>query len=197
MSEESIHDRVPIDGTEADERADQPQEEAPETLQVRDRRQVLKALAATAIAPLPGKWSKPSIEVGTLPAHAQVSPVPTVYELVCASNPPSGEITGQTDYCLDTVAAILQLVSGTGPVQGINVILTCSNLSIEFQPPLPQTVATDATGLADYGFLCVTNAELVDGEQFNLVFSCIDPVNGGTVTGNCGTYTVFAPNNER
>jgi len=46
------------------------------------RRQLLKALAATggavsASALLPGKWAKPVVEVGLLPAHAQVTPTPT------------------------------------------------------------------------------------------------------------------------
>ncbi len=45
------------------------------------RRQLLKALAAaggavTAASMLPGKWSKPVIEAGVLPAHAQTSALP-------------------------------------------------------------------------------------------------------------------------
>lgn len=47
--------------------------------QTPSRRQLLKALiatggAVTASTLLPGKWSKPVVEVGVLPAHAQVSP---------------------------------------------------------------------------------------------------------------------------
>jgi hypothetical protein len=56
-----------------------PQEEATE--ETLGRRQLLKALAATggaaaAASLLPGKWAKPVIEAGVLPAHAQVSPGP-------------------------------------------------------------------------------------------------------------------------
>ncbi len=52
-------------------------EEARKTV---NRRQLLKVLATAggvtaASALLPGKWSKPSIGVGALPAHAQVTPV--------------------------------------------------------------------------------------------------------------------------
>ena len=51
-------------------------EEAAEAL---SRRRLLKALAATggaitASTLLPGKWVKPVVEVGMLPAHALVSP---------------------------------------------------------------------------------------------------------------------------
>ncbi len=61
-----------------------PEKETPkETL---SRRQLLKVLAATggavsasALLPdlLPGKWAKPVVEVGLLPAHAQVTRTPT------------------------------------------------------------------------------------------------------------------------
>ena len=46
------------------------------------RRRLLKALAAaggavTASTILPGKWSKPIVEMGALPAHAQITPLPS------------------------------------------------------------------------------------------------------------------------
>jgi hypothetical protein len=54
---------------------------------VLSRRQLLKALVAAggaaAVASLPDAWTPPMIEVGTIPAHAQVSPTPT-------ANPPLG-----------------------------------------------------------------------------------------------------------
>jgi hypothetical protein len=45
------------------------------------RRRLLKALvaaggAATASTMLPGKWSKPIVEMGVLPVHAQITPLP-------------------------------------------------------------------------------------------------------------------------
>lgn len=47
--------------------------------QTTSRRELLKALAATggvmALSNLPGKWVKPVVEVGVLPAHAMISPV--------------------------------------------------------------------------------------------------------------------------
>ena len=48
---------------------------------MQSRRQLLKALAATggaaAITVLPGRWVRPVVEAGALPAHAQISPTPT------------------------------------------------------------------------------------------------------------------------
>ena len=54
-----------------------PEKETPE--EIISRRRLLKALAATGGAVsvsslLPGKWVKPVVEVGMLPAHALVSP---------------------------------------------------------------------------------------------------------------------------
>jgi hypothetical protein len=50
--------------------------DTPQEAKTIGRRELLKALAATggaitAASMLPGKWSKPAIEVGVLPAHAQ------------------------------------------------------------------------------------------------------------------------------
>lgn len=58
------------------------------------RRKLLKALAATggavtATSLLPDKWAKPVVDVGVLPAHAQVSPTLTVgvsYDLASGIN---------------------------------------------------------------------------------------------------------------
>ena len=45
------------------------------------RRRLVRALVASGLAAagsmLPNRWSSPVVEVGVLPAHAQVSPVPT------------------------------------------------------------------------------------------------------------------------
>jgi len=45
------------------------------------RRRLIKALVASGLAAagstLPGRWLSPAVEMGVLPAHAQVSPTPT------------------------------------------------------------------------------------------------------------------------
>ncbi len=57
------------------------QEQPPQESQNLTRRQLLKALlvagGAASVSLLPGRWVSPSIEVGALPAHAQVSATPT------------------------------------------------------------------------------------------------------------------------
>ena len=63
------------------------------------RRQLIKALAATggvvaASALVPGKWSKPTVGVGVLPAHAQVTPVPPVPQIIQCSGLASGSGPG-------------------------------------------------------------------------------------------------------
>ncbi len=154
------------------------------------RRRLLKALTAAggaiAASLLPGEWAKPVVEVGVLPAHAQVTGQ-TVYRIDCDSTPPSGVITDATDFCLDEVAALLVLVSGAGPVSGVAMTLDCSNEYLFDE--LPMELNTDASGRALFGPLCGP-AEFPPGVTFDLVFSCEDPVNGGTITGQCGTYSL-------
>lgn len=215
------------------------------------RRRLLKTLAATggavaASTMLPGEWSKPLIEVGVLPAHAQVTPLatatatpgattmvtptgtvtttpaptdtstptptetstptptntptatpePTIYALVCDSTPGGGDLTSLTNFCINEVAVIITLISGTGPVEGIDVTVTCSEPWITFNPASPPlTVATDATGRASFGNLCVQlGSGIVHGLEFDLIFSCTDPVNGGPLEAQCGTYRIFLNN---
>jgi hypothetical protein len=63
---------------------------------------------------------------------------------------------------------------------------------VGFDPSLPQSVVTDATGLADFGTICLMQPQ--NGQEFDLLFSCVDPVNGTLVEGACGTYIVSLPN---
>ncbi len=63
------------------------------------RRRLLRTLAASsgvvaASALVPGKWSKPLVEVGLLPAHAQVTPAPTMTSTPTAT--PTGTQTPTT-----------------------------------------------------------------------------------------------------
>lgn len=168
-----------------------------------DRRQLLTQLGATGLVGASlladGGWRKPVVQAAALPPHAQVSPaptsttVPTVYAMQCDSTPGGGDITAGTDFCIAEVAARVLLVTGTGPVVGIPVSLTCSNPAVTFVTPPPASVPTDATGRASFGSLCVMADGLSSGTTFNLVFSCVDPVNGGTLSCNCGTYRIFKP----
>ena len=166
------------------------------------RRRLIKVLLATggAVAAstlMPANWTKPVVESGVLPAHAQVSeiieptsePIPTVYQLNCASDPNGGTLIwdGEGGTCIAT-AAMLVLVSGAGTVAGVTVQLDCDNPSL-FEETFPMQAVTDASGLADFGTLCVMT-EFQEGTTFNFSFSCTDPVNGGALTGACLTYTL-------
>jgi hypothetical protein len=150
------------------------------------RRQLLKALAATsgavaASSMLPGKWARPVIEAGVLPAHAQVTPtpqaterpteVPLVYAIECNSDPGGGNLVPREGVISD-ISPRIALISGTGPVEGIPVTMgveVTGGTPVTFSPPLPQTVNTDSLGVASFGTLNVTNAE--DGQSFFLTFT--------------------------
>jgi hypothetical protein len=158
------------------------------------RRRLLKALTAAggalAASLLPGEWAKPVVEVGVLPAHAQVTG-PAVYRIDCASDPLAGNIYYGEVYCIELVAARLVLVSGAGPVSGVTVTVNCDQDWL-FPEAFPEHVETDEFGLAsfaNFGPLCGSEG-LEIPETFSLLFSCEDPVNGGTITGQCGPYTI-------
>lgn len=81
-----------------------------ETRRNLSRRQALKVLTAvtgaTALSQLPARWSKPLLQVGVLPAHAQTSPVPTATATPTptATPPPTliqGLITAEVDWSFE------------------------------------------------------------------------------------------------
>ncbi len=63
-----------------------------------DRRRLLKGLAAAggavaASALIPARWSKPSVSVGVLPAHAQVTGAPDLVVELCWEEPINLDVT--------------------------------------------------------------------------------------------------------
>jgi hypothetical protein len=175
-----------------------PQEEIiEETL---GRRQLLKALAATggaaaAASLLPGKWAKPVVEAGVLPAHAQVSPGPQPteqpteeplrYSVLCDSQPGGGDLN-LTEGLIQQIQPLIAVTSGTGPVENITATMTATAVSgalPTFNPTLPQTAVTNASGRAVFGDLQVTGSS---GQQFLLVFDFAVP--SGTANAECGIF---------
>lgn len=166
--------------------------ESPQRTEI-GRRQVLKAMIATggalaASAMLPAEWTKPVVEMGVLPAHAQVS---TIYELVTDDGcrflwteaPGMGGINGSTVQLVVTL--------GSGNVAGIDVTLELVPVPGPgdppvFQPALPITVATDINGYATFPDLWIVG---LPGQPFGLLFSCTDPVTQGLLTVQCD-YTL-------
>jgi hypothetical protein len=171
------------------------------------RRQLLKALAATsgavaASSMLPGKWARPVIEAGVLPAHAQVTPTPTSepqptevplrYLAVCDSLPGGGDLTA-FDNVIQQIQPYIVIVSGTGPLQNITTTMTATAVTgplPDFNPPLPQTVTTNASGRAIFNDLFVTPTGQ-GGQSFYLVFDFAVP--SGTAHAECGIFTFPQP----
>jgi hypothetical protein len=174
------------------------QEQAPE--ETLGRRQLLKALAATggaaaAASLLPGKWAKPVIEAGVLPAHAQVSPTPQPteqptqepleYSVLCDSQPGGGDLN-LVDGLIQQIQPLIAVISGTGPVENITATMTATAVSgalPTFNPTLPQIAVTNALGRAIFGDLQVTGSP---GQQFLLVFDFAVP--SGTAHAECGIF---------
>jgi hypothetical protein len=179
-------------------------EETPQ--QTLGRRQLLKALGATggavaASSLLPGKWARPVIEAGVLPAHAQVTPtpqptesptevptaVPLEYSAVCDSTPGGGDLTA-FDNIIQQIQPYIVIVSGSGPLENITATMTATAVTGPlpiFNPPLPQTAATNASGQAIFGNLQVSPTSQT-GQSFLLVFDFAVP--SGTAHVECGVF---------
>jgi len=173
------------------------EEETPEA--TLSRRRLLKALAATggavsASSLLPGKWVKPVVEAGVLPAHAQVTPEPEPepteeplqYSVLCDSTPGGGDLN-LTEGLIENIQPLLVVISGIGPVEGITATMTVNTLvgpAPTFDPALPQTATTNASGRALFGNLVVTNQ--TPGQEFLLVFDFDVP--SGTANAECGVF---------
>ena len=127
------------------------------------RRRLLKALAAggavTAITMLPGKWSSPSVKTGVLPAHAQVTPPPTETPVPPTATPVPDEyevrcsldwewFEGQEGQILSFSATAWNITANL-TVTGVDLVAT---LTIGQLSPPPQTVATNAQGVATFSF---------------------------------------------
>jgi hypothetical protein len=168
------------------------------------RRRLLKALVAAggtvaASTLLPSKWTKPVVEVGVLPAHAQATPsaAPTAepeYSAVCDSTPGGGDITGHYNLPsgsgrIESIEPYLIITSGTGSVEGIVTTMEAEAVPPtaplpSFNPTLPRTAITDAGGVADFGTLNVTGTA---GQSFNLRFTFATPT-GTPPEVLCGQY---------
>jgi hypothetical protein len=184
---------------------DTPEEEHQQ--QTVSRRKLLKVLSATggtvaATLLLPSKWTKPVVEVGVLPVHAQatlapppsVTPSPPVYSATCDSTPGGGDITNYHGLPtgtgrIDNITASLVIISGSGSVDGITVTMTALSIPPStslptFSPVLPRTAVTDASGVASFGSVDVTGVPI---QYFGLRFSFAVPI-GGPLTTTCSVY---------
>ena len=116
------------------------------------RRDAVKILAAavgaTALSNLPGKWTKPSLNVGILPAHALTSG----HTLTVGAD--------QIDnFCLP--AALVSTVTISPADPGILMkytIIPDPSITISSPPSLTGTALTNSSGVASVTFTAVTSA---------------------------------------
>ena len=105
----------------------------------RDAIKILAAVAgATALVNLPDKWTKPGMEVGVLPAHAQTSL--GLHTLAAGPDDPDA------GFCLDLIST----VAITPPTPGISlryVITTSPGVTVNPPAALTGTVLTNGVSL--------------------------------------------------
>ena len=149
------------------------------------RRQLLKAIAATggavaASSLLPGEWAKPVVEVGVLPAHAQVS---VTYIALCDSTPGGGNLAATNT--ITNIRPYVQILSGSGSLEGIQATMTVNVLagSPSFGYSFPQYSTTNSQGRALFPDLPIVTS---NGDRFRLIFS-FDVINGPAIA-DCGEF---------
>lgn len=130
------------------------------------RRQLLKTLAATggAIAAsslLPDEWSNPVVDVGTLPAHAQISPTPSPIEISiyeCLAQ----DVEGEGSYI--TQFSTVQTWCSINPIY-TDVLF---KRTIRLNDPETGTILLETTGYADAsGLFHPANVYIGDLGTFN------------------------------
>jgi hypothetical protein len=106
----------------------------------RDAVKILTAVAgATALANIPSKWTKPSLDIGILPAHAQTSGVHTL-----AVGPDQN-----VDYC--SPANLVSTVTISPGASGIPMkytIVASTNVTISSPASPTGTALTNSSGVA-------------------------------------------------
>lgn len=127
------------------------------------RRELLKALAVSggtiaASTIIPGQWAKPVIEVGLLPAHAQISLIPTSTPVprptIISCGGESSFLGSSTEVLFDNDERIINLFAMISPAPPVGTLIRydvmVNGLSIVIDEPI-LPAATDAAGLADFG----------------------------------------------
>jgi len=162
-------------------------EQAPE--KTLGRRELLQALAAaggavTASSLLPGEWAKPVVEVGVLPAHAQISltptpspsppPVPVLVGIETCSA--SGGQSGSSLFLFPNDSIASYAVLDTPLVIGMRRTIT----AMLPENPLPQNLGqddgqTDATGRIDSLPFPIGSFELPIGTIITVLYNFDDP----------------------
>lgn len=111
-----------------------------EKISRRDAIKILTAAAgAVALANIPDEWTKPDMNVGVLPAHAQTSA--GLHTLAVGPSDPNA------NYCFPLISMATITPPDTGIVLRYTITLS-AGLSLNTPPALTGTMATDGTGVA-------------------------------------------------
>jgi hypothetical protein len=158
------------------------------------RRQLLKTLiatggAVTASTLLPGKWSRPVVEVGVLPAHAQASaptltPTPTStprppYAIIgCyAYNAAGGGIITPTD----VIQAYAEIAPATAGVQLRRTITLHESTHPQNGVIATDTGSTDASGVfqpPDFDLNTLSPAISTGNDRLTVLWEFVNPADG-------------------
>lgn len=137
------------------------------------RREAMKILAAaggaTALANLPSKWTKPILDAGVLPAHAQTSVVAGV---TCGAD----ASFAATDVSTVITASITLVPARTGIQMHFNAVST--NGSNQYFPQSGDA-ATNASGVATAALQAGCS---VTGDLIQVTWTFVNPLDG---TGTC------------
>jgi hypothetical protein len=136
---------------------------SPEAHQKRtlSRRQLLKALVAsgsavTAASFLPCQWQKPVVNVGVLPAHAQISPTPTPTETPTPTPVP---------FIIVTCSA--RNITGAGTIRATDTIETYADIEpARAGIEMKQTITLHQAGHPDDGVVRVHTDLTYDNGRF-------------------------------
>ncbi len=172
------------------EQSSNPADPSPQTL---GRRELLKALASSgamaAVTLLPGGWTKPVVEVGRLPIHAQVSGVaPTVAPTPTATVRPqlSLSATSEGNNCFEiTNTATVDPV--TAGVEILQEVIFDPATPPPSNAPSAVSAFTNNNGVAT--FLPITTGQSWVGSIYRLRFSFVNPQNG-PATATLGPFEV-------
>jgi hypothetical protein len=136
----------------------------------RDAMKILTAAAgATALANIPSKWSKPGLEVGVLPAHAQTSVITVLHSLAAGGAQAVG-------FCYPT--GLTSTVTISPADSGILMRYTINpdaSVTISAPAALTGTALTGATGTASLTF---TAADISGMGTITVVWDFANAIDG-------------------
>ncbi len=116
----------------------------------RDAMKILAAAAgATVLANLPSQWSKPGLEAGVLPVHAQTSmtPEPT-RPLEPHTLPADGSQTASFCQSTDLISSVAISPADAGIALNYSISTTGGGVTITAPAALTGTIITDSSGTA-------------------------------------------------